>query len=115
MREIACNCAPLSSFMQSHGDQVVFCGSSLRYHGDQCSHRVLFVLLFGAVALKVLQKKCERRHMIPVCTWRTAGEKVHLSETCGGQGPRDFWSIPRKHKKFVKVEWCKKCAKEYMV
>ena len=44
MREIACNCAPLSSFMQSHGDQVVFCGSSLRYHGDQCSHRVLFVL-----------------------------------------------------------------------
>ena len=71
--------------------------------------------LFGAVALKVLQKKCERRHMIPVCTWRTAGEKVHLSDTCGGQGPRDFWSIPRKHKKFVKVEWCKKCAKEYMV
>ncbi len=71
--------------------------------------------------LKFLQKMCkpsDEEDMIEVCTWRKAGEKVHLSETCGGQGLRDQWRLPRRfllNKKFLKVEWCKKCATQYIV
>ncbi len=71
--------------------------------------------------LKFLQKKCEpsdMEDMIEVYTWRKAGKSVHLKETCGDQGLYDTWRLPRRfllNKKFLKVEWCEKCAMQYIV
>ena len=84
---------------------------------------VVLALLCGALGgsaakayalklLKFLKQMYKPSGMIEVYTWSTAGERVHLSDTCGGPGPYDTWRLPRRfflNQDFVKVQWCLKC------